>query len=131
MPGRFRRKAGPRCTVPEVNRGEEPAPWRPQIGIRSLLIGATVALVVGGMFLGETAADPERLRPIGETAALREIQTMVLARVAHPIRASFSGVLEPRRSVRLFGETRGSVIQAGAEDLDHHRRKPLSAHPRP
>jgi len=91
---------------------------RAPIGLRSLLVGTAVALVVGGVVLRETAADPESMTPAAEVVALREVQTIVLARVAHPNRASFSGVLEPRRSVRLYAETRGSVIEVGAEDLD-------------
>jgi membrane fusion protein (multidrug efflux system) len=82
------------------------------------LIVVSAALVAGGVWLGETAADPERLPLTAEDAVLREIETIALARVAHPVRASFSGVLEPRRSVRLYAETRGPVIEVGAEDLD-------------
>jgi membrane fusion protein (multidrug efflux system) len=86
--------------------------------LRSLLIGATLALVTGGLLLFQTAPEPERVAAAGEAASLREVATQRVRAVPIRSRAEVAGVLEARRSVRLFGETRGPVIAVGAEQLD-------------
>jgi RND family efflux transporter MFP subunit len=90
--------------------------YRPSL--RSVLIGLGVALVAGGVLLRWTAPKPEQLAPLGEATTVRRIETRRVR--ALPVRAQVdvAGVLEPRRSVKLYAETRGPVIGAGAEELD-------------
>ena len=94
----------------------EAARFRPTV--RQGLLAATALLVLGGVVFRATAPDPETMAAAGGEAVRREVAT---ARVrAVPIRpvAEVSGVLEARRSVELFSETRGPVLEVGAEELD-------------
>ncbi len=97
--------------MPEPPRGRRPS-------LRQVLIGSAGVLVVGGALLFATAPDPERIAPAGEGTALRSVETLRIERVPLRSRAEIAGVLEPRRSVDLFAETRGPVTEVGAEELD-------------
>jgi RND family efflux transporter MFP subunit len=82
------------------------------------LIGATLALFAGGLLLFWSAPDPARVSPVGQAATLREVKTQRVRAVPVRSRVALAGVLEPRRSVQLFAETRGPAIEVGAEALD-------------
>jgi RND family efflux transporter MFP subunit len=92
------------------------ADLRPRL--RSVLIGLAVGLFAAGVLLFWTAPDPERVAPAGEAAALRVVKTQRLRALPLRSRAELAGVLEARRSVQLFAETHGAVIEVGAEALD-------------
>jgi membrane fusion protein (multidrug efflux system) len=82
------------------------------------LIVCAIALVVGGAILFRTAPEAEPTPAAGEGAGLRVVATQVVRRVPVRSRAEVAGVLEARRSVQIFSETRGSVMETGAEELD-------------
>ena len=82
------------------------------------LIGCAIALVVGGVILFRTAPVAEPVPAAGENAHLRAVATRVVRLVPVRSRAEVAGVLEARRSVKIFAETRGPVIEVGAEELD-------------
>ena len=86
--------------------------------LRSALIGLALALFATGLLLFWTAPDPERVAPAGEAVALRAVKTQRVRAVPIRSRAAVAGVLEARRSVQLFAETHGAVMQVGAEALD-------------
>jgi RND family efflux transporter MFP subunit len=90
----------------------------PRSRLRSALVGLTLALFGAGLLLFWTAPDPERIAPAGEAAALRAVKTQRVRAVPIRSRAEIAGVLEARRSVQLFAETRGAVTRVGAEALD-------------
>jgi membrane fusion protein (multidrug efflux system) len=90
----------------------------PRSRLRSVLIGLALALFATGLLLFWTAPDPERVGPAGEAVALRAVKTQRVRAVPIRSRAAVAGVLEARRSVQLFAETHGAVIQVGAEALD-------------
>jgi len=81
-------------------------------------IAAAAALLLGGFLLFWSAPDPETVAAAGETAALRMVDSHRVQAVPVHSRAELAGVLEPRRSVRLYSETRGPVIFIGAETFD-------------
>jgi len=83
-----------------------------------VLLGGAALLLVGGLVLGSTAPAPEATPPVGQDLVLREVGVIRVAAVPVVTNARVSGVLEPRRSVQLFAETRGAVIAIGAEALD-------------
>ncbi len=82
------------------------------------LIGCAIALVVGGVILFHTAPEAVRVSTADEDARLRAVATRVLRLVPVRSRAEVAGVLEARRSVQIFAETRGSVLEVGADELD-------------
>jgi len=86
--------------------------------LRWLILGLAGLLVVGGVVLEATAPEPEEVAPAGENRVLQEVAVIRVAPVPVVSRARVSGVLEPRRSVQIFAETRGPVIAVGAETLD-------------
>lgn len=89
-----------------------------RLTLRMGLFGAAGILFVGGLVLMLVAPDPEKIASAGVQNPLREIR--VTRMVTEPVRARVerSSILEPRRSVRVFAETRGPVIEVGAEALD-------------
>ncbi|MEE9607570.1 MAG: efflux RND transporter periplasmic adaptor subunit [Myxococcota bacterium] len=87
-------------------------------GLRAGLLVAAGVLAGAGVFLMRTAPRPEPLAAAGEVAALRRVATRAVQAVEVRPRVEIAGVLESRRSVELFAETRGSVIELGAEELD-------------
>jgi len=74
--------------------------------------------VAAGVALFAAAPEQERLEAAGQEDVLREVATRRVERVAVRPRARFSGVLEPRRTVRIHAETNGPVLSLGAEELD-------------
>jgi membrane fusion protein (multidrug efflux system) len=86
--------------------------------LQLVLLGCAIALVVGGLILFRTAPEAEHTPAAGEGAGLRVVATQVVQRVSVRSRAEVAGVLEARRSVQLFAETRGAVLEVGAEELD-------------
>jgi membrane fusion protein (multidrug efflux system) len=86
--------------------------------LRASLIAAATALVAAGALLFGLAPEPERVTAAGDGAALRSVATQRVRRLAIRSRVEVSGVLEARRSVQIFAETRGPVIAVGAEELD-------------
>ena len=83
------------------------------------LIGCAVALVVGGVILFRTAPEAEPVAVGNEDVGVRGVATLVVQSVPVRSRAEVAAVLEARRSVQIFAETRGAVIELGAEALDH------------
>jgi membrane fusion protein (multidrug efflux system) len=86
--------------------------------LRWLLLGLAALLVVGGLLLDATAPEPDEIAPAGENTVLQEVMAIRVEPVPVVARTRVSGVLEPRRSVQIFAETRGPVIAIGAEALD-------------
>jgi RND family efflux transporter MFP subunit len=74
--------------------------------------------VAGGLVLDSTAPEADQLAALGADEVLREVGVLRVGSVPVRTRAQVAGVLEPRRSVLLFAETRGPVIAVGAEELD-------------
>ena len=66
------------------------------------------------------AAAPEQARvaPAGAELALRPVDLHRVEAGELRARAEVSGVLEGRRDATLFSETRGPVLDLGAEELD-------------
>jgi RND family efflux transporter MFP subunit len=81
-------------------------------------VAAAIALFVGGGLLLWFAPEPERVTSARDAVALRAVATQRVRSVPIRSRVEIAGVLEPRRSVQLFAETRGPVIEVGAEKLD-------------
>ena len=86
--------------------------------LRTGLSVAAGLLLVGGFALFAAAPDPDELAPVGAGETLRAVDTHRVEAVRLRARAELSGVVDARRSVRLFVETRGSVLEVGAEELD-------------
>lgn len=86
--------------------------------LRIGLFAAAGLLLLGGLALFAGAPDPEGVAPVGTGEVLRAIDTHRVDAVPLRARAELSGVVEARRSVRLFAETRGPVLEVGAEKLD-------------
>lgn len=84
--------------------------------LRYVFIGVGLAGVFGGVVLFSTAPDPAALAPSEIQAPT--VETLRLE--ARPIsgRAIVPGLLRPRRSVEIFSEVSGRVIQIGADELD-------------
>lgn len=83
---------------------------------RAVLLGVTGLLLLGAVVLFASAPSPEVSEPRG-TPPLEVDTHRVQAKPMRP-RARLAGVLEPRRDVELFSETRGRLLQVGAEELD-------------
>jgi membrane fusion protein (multidrug efflux system) len=81
-------------------------------------LATAIGLVVAGLALFQTAPEPERVAAAGPSERLREVTTLPVLSAPIRLEAEVAGVLEPRRSVALFAETRGPVIDVGAEELD-------------
>jgi RND family efflux transporter MFP subunit len=95
-----------------------PEQGRPSSRFRTVLILFGVGLLSAGFLLCWTRPGPDTVPAAGEQAALRRISTLrILAREV-PQRAAVAGVLEARRSVKLFAETQGRILEVGAEELD-------------
>lgn len=86
--------------------------------LRTSLLATAIGLVVAGLALFQTAPEPERVAAAGPSERLREVTTLPVLSAPIRLEAEVAGVLEPRRSVALFAETRGPVIDVGAEELD-------------
>ena len=86
--------------------------------LQGLLVAATVGLAAAGTLLCQTVPQPELRAASGEAASVHRVSTQRIRSVAVRSLADVSGVLEARRSLQLFAETRGRVISLGAEELD-------------
>jgi membrane fusion protein (multidrug efflux system) len=86
--------------------------------LRWLILGIAALLIVGGLLLEATAPEPDEVEPAGENRVLQEVGVVRVAPAPVLTRTRVSGVLEARRSVQLFAETRGPVTAVGAEELD-------------
>lgn len=95
-----------------------PDPGRRRPSLRAALVAAAIALFVGGGLLLWFAPEPERVTSARDAVTLRAVATQRVRSVPIRSRVEIAGVLEPRRSVQLFAETRGPVIEVGAEKLD-------------
>jgi len=89
-----------------------------RLTLRMGLLGTAGILFVGGLVLMMVAPDPEKIASAGVQNPLREIRVTRMVTQLVRARVERSSILEPRRSVRVFAETRGSVIEVGAEALD-------------
>lgn len=86
--------------------------------LRPLLLGGALLLVIAGTLLFLTAPEPELVEAAGEAATRRSVVTLRVRPVSVRAATEVSGMLDPRRSVDLFAETRGPVVEIGAEELD-------------
>jgi RND family efflux transporter MFP subunit len=86
--------------------------------LRTSLVATAIALVVAGLALFQTAPEPERVSAADPSDRVREVTALAVLTAPIRVEAEVAGVLEPRRSVALFAETRGAVIEVGAEELD-------------
>jgi membrane fusion protein (multidrug efflux system) len=86
--------------------------------LRGWILTLTALLVAGGLILEATAPEPDEVAPTGESGVLQEVAVIRVAPVPVVTRTRVSGVLEARRSVQIFAETRGPVVAIGAEALD-------------
>jgi RND family efflux transporter MFP subunit len=86
--------------------------------LRLVFMAIAAVLVVGGLLL--FVLKPEQATEGGalEDAALRAVRVEQVSREPVQARVEIAGVLEPRRAVQLFSETRGRVLEVGAEALD-------------
>ncbi|MFQ5416016.1 MAG: efflux RND transporter periplasmic adaptor subunit, partial [Myxococcota bacterium] len=91
---------------------------RERTSLRWILIGIAAVLVAAGLALDATAPEAEQHAAVGAAVAVREVGTLVTTPTFLRSRAEVAGVLEPRRTVLLFAETRGPVTAVGAEELD-------------
>ncbi len=86
-----------------------------RVDLKYWIFGAIALLVIGGAVLRATAPAPDELPPVEAQAP--QVETIQV--VAEPVvpRARLSGLLEPRRSVEIFSETEGRVLEVGADEL--------------
>lgn len=93
--------------------GVPKARWGP----RAIFLAVGFGLFAAGLGLFASAPQQERTQAAVGTAA-REVATRRVEEVRVKPRASFSAVLEARRTVELYAETQGPVLALGAEELD-------------
>jgi membrane fusion protein (multidrug efflux system) len=86
--------------------------------LRAVLLATAALLAAGGVALFAAAPEPADVAPEGEAALLRRVESQRVEAVPVRARAEVAGVVAARRSVRLFAETRGPVLEVGAEELD-------------
>jgi membrane fusion protein (multidrug efflux system) len=91
-------------------------PKQPHIGLKLTFLGIAAAGLLGGMLLRATAPDPESLPSAKAQAPI--VDTYRLEVVPLQPRTTLIGLLEPRREVEIFAETRGRVIEVGADEFD-------------
>ncbi len=82
-----------------------------------VMLGLAAVLGAGGFLLFAAAPEPETAGPAGD-AVIRSVESLRVQAETVRARGELATMLEPRRSVRLFAETRGPVIEVGAEALD-------------
>lgn len=85
--------------------------------LRWVFLGVGAALLLAAALLFGTAEQPSREAVPGA----RPISVAAVRVDAAPlrVRVRLAGVLEARRDVALFAETRGKALAIGAEELDH------------
>ena len=86
--------------------------------LRWILFGVSILLVAAGTAAFLLAPETEKAQAVGAEATLRTVTTMDLAPVDVRAQVEVASILEPRRSAELYAETRGRVIEVGAEALD-------------
>ncbi len=86
--------------------------------LRDALIGIAVGLFLAGLLLILLAPQPEPRSAVGGAVTLHAVVTQRVRAVPVRSRVEIAGILEARRRVQLFAETRGPVIEVGAEELD-------------
>jgi membrane fusion protein (multidrug efflux system) len=89
-----------------------------RVGVRSAMLLGGLGLFVAGLALFASAPEQEKTAELVSADVLREVATLRVSREAVRPRARFSGVLEARRTVKLFAETSGPILAVGAEALD-------------
>lgn len=94
----------------------------PRRKARMVFVAIGAGLFTAGLLLFGSAPEQERVAVADEAAVAREIVTQRVARHAIQPRVGFSGVLEPRRTLKVFAETHGPVLALGAEELDRVER---------
>ncbi|HIF97084.1 MAG TPA: efflux RND transporter periplasmic adaptor subunit [Myxococcales bacterium] len=99
-----------------MNEANPKNPKQTHIGLKLTFLGIAAAGLLGGMLLQATAPDPEALAPAAAQAPL--VDTYRLEVVPFQPRTTIIGLLEPRREVEIFAETRGRVIEIGADEFD-------------
>lgn len=87
-------------------------------GLRRVFLAVAGALFLGGVLLFALSPEQDTRGAAGDEAALRAVEVQRVTRVPVRARAEIAGVLDARRAVRLFSETRGPVLEVGAEALD-------------
>ena len=103
----MRAKESSRADAPEL---------KARISLRAALVGGAILLVATGLLLRLTAPKPV---PIDVPLDLGiPVDTLILAPAALQHRVSISGMIQARRSVELFAEQAGRVLEVGAEALD-------------
>ncbi|MEE2678951.1 MAG: efflux RND transporter periplasmic adaptor subunit [Myxococcota bacterium] len=86
--------------------------------LRLLFLVGAGALFTAGGFLFLSAPDQASVAPAGAELALRPVDLYRVSAGELRARVEVSGVLEGRRDATLFSETRGPVLELGAEELD-------------
>ncbi len=86
--------------------------------LRVVFLGIAAALFVGGLLLIVFKPEQATEGAAAGEAALRAVRVARVAREPLQARVEIAGVLEARRTIQLFSETRGRVIEVGAEALD-------------
>ena len=86
--------------------------------LRTIFLGAAAVLFAAGLLLFVFRPEQATRGSAGDEAALRVVRLQPVAREPVQSRAEIAGVLEPRRAIQLFSETRGPVLEVGAEALD-------------
>ena len=86
--------------------------------LRRVFLGLAAALVAGGLLLFAWKPEQATEGAAGDEAALRAVRVERVVRQPVQARVEIASVLEARRVVQLFSETRGPVLEVGAESLD-------------
>lgn len=86
--------------------------------LRIVFLATAGVLFVAGLLLFVLRPEQASEGSVGGDAALRAVHVEAVAREPVQARAEIAGVLEPRRAMQLFSETRGPVLEVGAEALD-------------
>lgn len=102
-------------TPNEAGSVPEPTPRARRALTISLSAGALL-LVVAGVVLRTTAPEPEPLASSKVMGVTVEVMTVGAAPLQH--RVQVSGMVQARRSVGLFAEQAGRVLEVNAEALD-------------
>jgi len=86
--------------------------------LRNAFLVAAGLLFLGGFLLSRFSPEQAQVEPAGAEVALRSVDLYQVEAAELRSRVEVSGVLEGRREATLFSETRGPVLDLGAEELD-------------